>query len=150
MNKLLTQIQDDYKKALKASQTLVVSVLRLLLSAIHNKEIEKKARGEKMTEDDILATVQKEIKERKESIEAYRKGKREDLVEKEEKELKILEHYLPQQLSKEELEQIVKEAIYETKAEGMRDFGKVMGFLMGKVKGRAEGRIVSEMVRSCL
>lgn len=150
MTSLINQVQNDYKDALKAGDRTVVSVLRLLISDVRNKEIERRARGENLVEDDVLGIVQKEIKARKESIEAYKKGQREDLVKQEKKELIILQKYLPEQLSKEELEQVVQEVVEETKADGLKDMGKVIGEVMKKVKGRAEGRVVSEMVKQTL
>lgn len=150
MTSLINQVQNDYKDALKAGDRTVVSVLRLLISAVRNKEIERRARGENLVEDDVLGIVQKEIKARKESIEAYKKGQREDLVKQEKKELIILQKYLHEQLSKEELEKVVQEVVEETKADGLKDMGKVIGEVMKKVKGRAEGRVVSEMVKQTL
>lgn len=150
MASLLKQIQNDYKDALKKANKVVVSVLRLLISAIHNKEIEKRARGEEVGEDEILGIIQKQIKARKESIDAYRRGRRKDLVEKEQKEIAVLQRYLPKQLAKEELEKIVQETIQETEAESLKDMGRVMKEVMGKVKGRAEGKVVSEIVKQML
>lgn len=150
MTSLINQVQNDYKDALKAGDRTVVSVLRLLISDVRNKEIERRARGENLVEDDVLGIVQKEIKARKESIEAYKKGQREDLVKQEEEELIILQKYLPEQLSKEELEQVVQEVIEVVRAKSLKDMGRVIGEVMKKVKGRAEGRVVSEMVKKKL
>lgn len=141
------KIQSDLKKAMKAKDEIVVSTLRLLLSEIHNQEIEKQG---KLTDEDIVGAVQKEVKKRQESIEAYQKGKRDDLVEREKKELAVLNKYLPQQLSPEELETTIQSVIKDVGVSGMADFGKVMGPVMAKVKGKADGKVVSEAVKKVL
>ncbi len=141
------KIQSDLKEAMKAKDELVVATLRLLLSEIHNREIEKQG---KLTDEDIVGAVQKEVKKRQESIEAYQKGKRDDLVEREKKELAVLNKYLPQQLSPEELETTIQSVIKEAGASGPADFGKVMGPVMDKVKVKADGKVVSEAVKKAL
>ncbi len=144
---LKEKIMQDMKEAMKAKDTAKVSTLRLLISEIKNKEIDK--RGE-LTDDEILAVIQKAVKQRKESIEQYEKAGRSDLVEKEKKELEILEAYLPQPLSEEELEAIIDEAIKEAQATSVKDMGKVMKIVMPKVRGRADGKIVNQKVREKL
>ncbi|NPA15621.1 MAG: GatB/YqeY domain-containing protein [Deferribacteres bacterium] len=138
------KIMADMKEAMKAKDMAKVSTLRLLLSEIKNKEIDKK--GE-LSDEEIYALIQKAVKQRKESIEQYKSAGREDLVQKEEAELKILEAYLPEQLSEEELEKIIDEAIKEAEAATMKDMGKVMRLVMPRVKGRADGKVVNEMVK---
>lgn len=150
MSSLLNKIQADYQQALKGRNALAVSTLRLLLAAIHDQEIEKRAREEKLTEEEILTVVQKEAKRRKESIAAFEGGNRQDLAEKEKKELAILEGYLPEQMSEEELTRIVQEVVEKTSPQGMKDIGKVMGLLMPRVKKRADGKRVSQAVRKAL
>ncbi len=140
------KVVDDLKSAQLAKDETKVSTLRLLLSEIHNLEIQK---GD-LSEEDILSVVAREAKKRKEAIEAYRKGGREDSARKEETELKILEGYLPAQLSNEELTQIIDQAKLELGATKVTDLGKVMGVVMGKVAGRADGNTVSELVRNKL
>ncbi len=144
---LKEQIEADYKEAMKARDELKVSVLRLLRSAIHNVEIDKQRA---LTDDEILGVIQSEARKRRESIEAFQQGGRQDLVEREKAELAILENYLPKALSREELEALVRETIKEVGALSVRDMGKVMGVLMPKVRGRADGREVSELVRQIL
>ena len=144
---LKEKIMQDMKEAMKAKDTAKVSTLRLLISEIKNKEIDK--RGE-LTDDEILAVIQKAVKQRKESIEQYEKAGRNDLVEKEKKELEILEAYLPQPLSEGELEAIIDEAIKEAQATSVKDMGKVMKIVMPKVRGRADGKIVNQKVREKL
>ncbi len=141
------KIQSDLNQAIKNKKEVEISTLRLLLAEVHNQEIAKQA---KLTEEDIVNVVQREVKKRKEAIEAYQKGKREDLVAKEKEELEILSKYLPQQLTGQELEVIIQSVIKETGAGGMSDFGKVMGAVMAKVKGKADGRAVSRVVKEAL
>ena len=144
---LLEQIQNDLKTALKEKNELQVSTLRLLLAETHNRQIEKQA---ELTEEDIVAVLRKEAKKRQESIEAYEKGGRQELADKESKELLILSKYLPQEMGPQELEKIVKEVIAEVGAQGVGDFGKVMGGVMDKVKGQIDGAKVSEVVKKLL
>lgn len=143
------KIKIDLKKALKEKDTKRVSVLRFLLSAIHNREIELNKRGE-LKDEETVGVIRLQVKQHRESIEAYRKGKREDLARKEEEELEILNTYLPQQISDEELEKIIIKTLKEVKATGPADFGKVMGQVIKKVKGRAEGKIIAETVKNLL
>lgn len=146
---LYEKIQQDLKKALKEKEAIKLSTLRFLLSAIRNREIELKKRG-KLTDKEIIGVIRQQVKQRQESIEAYRTGKREDLASKEEEEMKILNTYLPQELSLEELEKIINQTIKEIKASGPTDFGKVMGQVIKKAKGRAEGKVVAELVKEKL
>jgi len=144
---LLEQIQSDLKTALKMNDSLLVSTLRLLLSEIHNKKIEKQA---ELTEEEVIAVLRKEAKKRQESIEAYQKAGRQELADKESKELLILSKYLPQEMDSQELEKVIKEVIAEVGAQGAGDFGKVMGRVMSKVKGQIDGAKVSEAVKKLL
>jgi uncharacterized protein YqeY len=144
---LKERIDADYKAAMKERDALRVSVLRLLRSAIHNAEID---RQRALTDDEILGVIQSEIRKRRESIEAFQQGGRADLAEREQAELAILETYLPQPLSRAELEALVRETIREVGALSVRDMGKVMAVLMPKVRGRADGREVNELVRQLL
>ncbi|MFA0758716.1 MAG: hypothetical protein KEFWMYNX_002020 [Candidatus Fervidibacter sp.] len=144
---LKERIDADYKAAMKVRDAVKVSVLRLLRSAIHNAEID---RQRALTDDEILGVIQSEIRKRRESIEAFQQGGRADLAEREQAELAILEAYLPQPLSRAELEVLVRETIREVGALSVRDMGKVMAALMPKVRGRADGREVNELVRQLL
>ena len=103
-----------------------------------------------MEEGEVLKIIANQIKQRKDSIEQYRKGDREDLVQKEEQELEILQAYMPQQLSEEELEKLVAETIKEVGATSTKDLGKVMKVIMPRIAGRADGKVVNQMVRSHL
>lgn len=130
-----------------AKDELKTSVLRLLLSAINYYEIQKGGAGYEASDEDVLSVIQKEVKQRKESIEQFKAGGRQDLVDKESSELKILETYLPEQMSEEEIREIVKETISEIGTTTVADMGKVMAALMPKVKGKAEGGLVSKIVK---
>jgi uncharacterized protein YqeY len=144
---LLQRLDDDFKVALKTSDSLRVSVLRMAKAAIKNKQIEK--RGE-LSEDDILSVLSMLLKQRRESIEQFSRGGREDLAEKERKELEILQSYLPQQLTLEELDKIIIETIRESSADGIKDIGKVMRLIMPRVKGIADGKSVNQRVKELL
>lgn len=144
---LKERIETDLVESLKSKNELKSSVLRMLKNALNNKEKDKK---EQLTEEEIAEVVSKEIKQRKESIEEYRKGQRPELAEKEEKESKILSKYLPEQLSEQEIKKIVKEAISKTGAGGPQDMGKVMGMVMPQIKGKADGGLVSKIVQEKL
>lgn len=147
---VLEKVQSDLKEALKAGDGTRVSTLRFLLSQIHNREIELHGQGKDLTDEEVVGVIQKQAKERRESIEAFRQGGRDELVRKEEGELEILSKYLPQQLDPDELEKIIQETINQTGATGPGDFGKVMGAVMAKVKGQADGTAVSAAVRKLL
>ena len=143
----IDDIRTDLKQAMLGKDKLRTSTLRLVLAAAKNKEIEK---GELLTDEEMIAVLSSETKKRRESVEEYRKGNREDLAAKEEAEIEILKKYLPEQLSEEELEKLVKEAVAQTEAAGPKDMGKVMQALMPKVKGRADGRATSDLVKKLL
>jgi len=187
-------IREDLKEAVKNREELKSSVLRLLLAAIFNKEKEKRYKFTRqnfpkenlgglskekqeelekesaLTDEEVIEVISSEIKKRKEAIDLYEKGNRPELAEKEKKELEILEKYLPEQLSEEEIKKLVKEVIDKTvvkeihpvkSAEGgvppkaeqfnrVKDMGKVMQEVMPKVKGKADGSLVSKIVRELL
>ena len=147
MGGLRERLADDFKGALKGGDRLKTSVLRLLSSLIKNREVEK--RGE-LDEQEIIQAVVASCKLRKEAIEQYQKGGRQDLVAKEEAELKLLEAYLPSPLSQQELRQKVNEAVTAAGASSIKDMGKVMALLMPQISGRADGKVASQMVREAL
>lgn len=138
---------NDLKQAMKSGDKIKVSVIRLLMSAIQNTEI---ARRTELCEADILGVISKEIKQRRESIEAFKQGNRPDLVAKEEAELAILIEYQPEQISREEIEVEARRIIEETGAQGPSDKGKVMPKIIAKLKGRADGRDINEIVTELL
>jgi len=141
------RIQEDLKNSMKAKDGDRVSVLRLVLAAVKNREIELKS---ELDDDQILAEITSAAKRRKESIEAFKEGGREDLVLKEGKELAILEEYLPAQLSPEELKSLIQEAIESTGASSPGDMGKVMKEIMPRVQGKADGKVVNQKVKEIL
>jgi len=161
---LKTRLQQDLNDSLRNKNELTASVLRMALAAVHNKEIAKKEKLRKaggkteeeiekegqLSEEEINDVIFSEIKKRKESIEQFKKGNRQELVDKEKKELEILKKYIPKQLSEEELREIIKKAIEEVGAESMKDIGKVMGKIMPEVKGKATGESVSNVVKELL
>lgn len=140
-------LQEELKQAMLARDELKTSVLRLLLSALNYYEIQKGGAGYEATKEDVLAVLQKEAKQRKESIEQFKNAGRQELVDKETKELEILQKYLPEQMSEDEIREIVKETIREIGTTAVADMGKVMGALMPKTKGKADGSIVSKIVK---
>ncbi len=141
-----TKIETDLTEALKEKKEFDCSVLRMVKSAFHNKEIEKKS---ELKDEDIIEILRHEIKSRKDSVIDYEKGGRKDLAEKEEKEIALIKKYLPAELSEEEIKKVVLEAIKQLGA-GPKDFGKVMGQAMGKLKGQADGNMVSKIVKENL
>ena len=152
---LKEKIRLNLNSALREKKELEVSVLRQLLAAVLNKEKEKrfKTKEEKdvqLTDEEIIDVVSFEAKKRREAITGFERGKRQDLVEKEKKELEILEKYLPEQLPEEEIRKLVKEAIEKTGAREIKDMGKVMQELMPKTKGRTDGGLVSKIVKELL
>ena len=147
---LKQQIQDDLKKAMFAKDENKLSTIRMLKSAIQYYEIQKGGAGYEATDEDVIDVIGKEVKKRKESTELYEKGGRMESAEKEREEAKILESYLPQQLSENEIAQLVDDAISQTGATSIQDMGKVMGILMPSTKGKADSTLVSNLVRQKL
>ena len=144
---LRERIQSDLTAAMRSGDSLRRDVLRMAESALYNTE---KAKRQALTEDEVQAVVAREVKTRRESVDAFRKGGREELAAKEEAEIAILQDYLPEQLGDEELQRLVDEAIGATGATSPRDMGKVMGRLAPATRGRADGRRVSELVAATL
>lgn len=147
MTPLRDRIAGDLREAVRARDEPRKSALRLLSAAIRNAEIE--ARGE-LDEGGILAVVQRQAKQRRESIDEFRRGGRDDLVEREELELRALAGYLPEPVAREELVEAAREAIAAAGASGPRDIGKVMPALVERFRGRADGREISAVVRELL
>jgi uncharacterized protein YqeY len=145
MNK--QNLQEELKQSMLARNELKTSVLRMLISAINYYEIQKGGAGYEATEEDILTVCQNQAKQRRDSIEQFTTAGRQELADKETKELEILSVYLPKQMSDEEITTLVKEAISQTGSTSMTDMGKLMGALMPKVKGKADGNLVNSIVR---
>ena len=143
-------LQQQLKESMLARDALKTSVLRMLLSAINYYEIQKGGARYEATEEDILGVIQNQAKQRRDSIEQFKTAGRQELVDKESKELEILSVYLPEQMGEDEITKLVKEAISQTGATSMVDMGKVMGALIPKTKGKADGGLVSKIVRENL
>jgi uncharacterized protein len=141
---LKDKIDADLKYSLKNKETAKVSTLRFLKSAMQNMAIEKK---KDLEDEEIISVIKKQVKQRKDSVESFKKGNRMDLVDKEEKELRILEEYLPEELSREDVAFLIKEAIRESGAASIKDMGNVIKLVMAKAKGKADGSMVSFVVK---
>lgn len=141
------QISQDLKQAIKSRDEPKRDTLRSLMAALRQVEVDEQ---KTLSDDDITKILMSEAKKRRESIEAYEKGGREDEAERERAELKLIETYLPAQLSREELIVIIKQAIADTGASSPRDMGKVMSVVIPKVSDQADGRLVSQLARELL
>ena len=144
---LRERIQSDITAAMRSGETLRRDTLRMAESAIYNAE-KRDRRG--YADDEVAGLIAREVKTRRESVEAFRNGGREDLAAREEAEIAILAAYLPEQLSEQEISALVDEAIAATGASGPREMGKVMGWLAPRTKGRADGRVVSQLAGQAL
>jgi len=144
---LKTRLNDDLRQALRGGDSLRCSVIRMALSAMNYSEIAKHAT---LTDNDILGVIAKEIKQRKESIEAYKQANRPELAAKEEAEMAILKTYMPEQMNHDEIVSLAKKIIAEVGAQGPRDKNKVMPKLMPMVKGKADGQEVNAVVNEML
>jgi uncharacterized protein len=144
---LLEKIENDLKSALKSKDALRVSTIRFLKCSLQNLAIEKRKDLQAMEDKDILSVINRQVKQRLDSIEGFRKGSRQDLVEKEQSELDILKTYLPPEISDERLRDITREAIAATGAASPKDTGNVIKLVMSKVQGQANGSRVSGLVK---
>ena len=147
------QIVDQIKTAMKEGDKVRLGVLRMVKSKLQEAEVAgraKKGRDHELSDDDAVQVIAAYAKQRRDSIDSYRTGGREDLAGKEEAELAILQEYLPKQLSEEDVRGIVQGAIAESNASSMKDMGAVMQLVMPKVKGVADGKMVNEIVRELL
>lgn len=141
-------LYEDMKKAMKEKNEVKLSTLRMLRASMKNFALDKKK--DVLTDDETYELIAKQIKQRKDSIEQFGKGGRHDLAAKEESELKILQAYLPTQLSETEIRSLAEETIKSLGVQLKKDMGRVMKELIPKVKGRADAKIVNEIVASCL
>ncbi len=144
---LKDKIEADLVEAMKASRTEEVSLLRLLKSSIKNAEIEK---GATLDEADIIKTLEKQAKQRRDSIAQYEAGDRADLAKKEKAELDLIERYLPERISEEEVAKVVAEIISELKITSVQDMGKAIKAVMDKIGSQADGKTISDLVRKQL
>jgi uncharacterized protein YqeY len=145
--KFKERIEQELILAAKGKDKITLSSLRMVRSGLHNREIDLKR---ELSDAEFLQLLSSMVKQRKDSIEQFEKGGRADLVEKEQAELKVIEAFLPSQLSDTDLDAAIAEAIHEVGAQGVRDMGKVMKALMPKVTGKADGKIVGEKVKARL
>jgi uncharacterized protein len=144
---LKERLDQDLKVAMREKDTLKLSVVRMLKSAVKYREIELM---KPLDDAGVLGVIASEVKRRRDSVEQYKAGNRQDLADKEEAEIKILQAWLPQQLTPEELRAKVDAAIAQTSAKGPKDMGAVMKALLPEVQGRAEGKTVSDLVKALL
>lgn len=149
---LLDAINTDLKAAMRSKDKVRLRTLRSLRAALKNEEIDQREDGSESTlsEQDQLAVLRKQANQRKDSIEQYEKADRDDLVEKEKAELAVLEEYMPEQMTDEELEETLSEIIEDVGAESMADMGPVMGRAMNELRGRVDGNRVQEVVKKLL
>lgn len=141
------QLLQDLKEAMKQKDTIKKDTITMLRAAI--LQVEKDTQ-KILNDDEICAIVAKEVKKRKESVKEYEEANREDIVESLKKEIEVLSKYLPEQLTQEEIEKLVEQAIVESGATSMRDMGKVMSILRPKTAGKADGKVVSDIVKEKL
>ena len=144
---LKEQLSNDLKDAMRNKDRMKKNVITMVRSDIKQLEVDKRA---DVLDEDIIDIITKQVKQRKDALEEFEKAQRQEAIEETKEEIHILSTYLPEQLSKDEVEDIVKGAIKETNASSMKDMGKVMAAVMPKVKGKADGKIVNEVVKECL
>lgn len=151
---LKDKIESEIKEALRAREELRLSVLRMLSSAIHNQEIEKRARSggaaPELSDEEIIRAIRSELKKRKDASQAYTKGGRAEAAKKEKAEAEILSAFLPREISDEELDEIISQAASALGKVSEKEFGKFMAWVMGRVKGRASGDRVADAVKKKL
>ena len=144
----MEQIELDLRNAMKDKNEVKLGTIRMLKAAIKNKEIEKKVKS--LAEPDLLEVIQKQVKQRKDSIADFEKAKRQDLVDKEASEIKVLEQYLPKQLTEAELKVLIQKAVQTVGAKTKADMGKVMKEVMPQVTGKADGKQVNQILSALL
>lgn len=149
---LKERIQEEMKAAMKSQDTQTLATIRLLIAAIKDREINERTHGERVDLDDtqVLAVIDKMIKQRQDSITQFREAKREELAHQEEVEIQVLQRYLPPPLSDQEIDQLIQDTITKTNASGIRDMGKVMADLKPILQGRADMGVVSNKIKQRL
>tara|TARA_Y100001960_G_scaffold132306_1_gene140516 strand:+ start:1404 stop:1850 length:447 start_codon:yes stop_codon:yes gene_type:complete len=147
MKKIIDSIKEDLKNSIKKQDNIKKSVYRFILSAIHNEEIKL---GKELSEDEVLKLLIKQAQQRKDSIEAFEKANRDDLVQKESKELEIISQFLPEQISEDKIKELATQAINDSNAQSVKDLGKVMPLLMKQLGGKADGKTVNKIVMELL
>jgi len=144
---LENQIRADMNNALKTGQKEKLSTLRTALAQIKDERIKKKS---DLSDEDVISVLMRAVKSRKDSVEMYSQGGRQDLVDKETAEIEILQSYLPEQMSEDEIKKVISEIVKSSGASDIKDIGKVMGPAMAKLKGKADGKLVQQIARSLL
>ncbi len=141
------RLVEEMKQAMKSNDKLRLSTIRMIRSALKNKEIELR---KKMEDEDVVKVIQVMLRKGEESVEQFQTGGRGDLVEKEKKEIEILKSFLPQPLTQEEILKIIDQSIQETQASSLKDIGKVMKSVMPKIGGKADGKLINQLVKERL
>lgn len=141
------RILEDLKSAMKAQDKELLSVIRMVKGAIQMEELDKK---HELSDDEVITVISKQIKTRKESIEEFKKGNRQDLIDQTESEIDILNKYMPEQLSEEEVNKIIDDIFLEVKPTSIRDMGKIMGVASSKLNGRADKSYISTYIKNKL
>ncbi|MTT32510.1 GatB/YqeY domain-containing protein [Terrilactibacillus sp. BCM23-1] len=144
---LLDRLNQDLKQAMRDRDKVKLSVIRMIKTSITNESIKH---GKELSDDDVLTVLSRELKQRKDSLQEFENAGRQDLIEGVQKEIEVVNLYMPEQLSKDDLQTIIDETISEIGAVSKSDMGKVMSALMPKVKGKADGKLVSSLVQSRL
>lgn len=145
---IMNQLNLDMKEAMKAKDKVTLGTIRMVKASLQNEAI--KLKKDLLSEEEELTVLARELKQRKDSLHEFEEAGRQDLVEKLHEEIKVIQSYMPEQLSEQEIEQIVQQTIEEVQAESKKDMGKVMGALMPKIKGRADGSKVNQLVQKYL
>ena len=144
---LKEKLMEDLKSAMRSKEKRRKDTITMLRAAVKQREVDER---KEMADDEILALIGKQVKQKRESIKDFQKAERVDLVEQAQEEIDILLAYLPEQLTEEEIDELVREAIEQTGATSMRDMGRIMGIVMPKVKGRADGSLISQSAKKLL
>lgn len=144
---IVDQLNADMKEAMRNKEKTKLSVIRMVKSSLQNEQIKT---GKELSEEEVITVLSREMKQRKDSLHEFQKAGRDDLASNVEVEIGILEHYLPEQLSEDELKQLIAQTINDVNATSKADMGKVMGALMPKVKGKADGGLVNKLVQEAL
>lgn len=144
---LKEQLAEDLKSAMRNKETVRKDVVTMIRSSIKQVEVDER---KDCSDDDVIGIIMKQVKQRKDALDAFEQGQRQDLIEQTKVEIGILETYLPTPLTEEELAEIVKEAVTSTQAQSMKDMGRVMTLVMEQTKGKADGKTVNQLVRQQL